>query len=410
MADSALQIELTSSVSIAAGANVVFNTTVYSSGNISYNDTTGEITLQEVGRYLVNWWMATQSSVSTIGSVFALLSSQGDLLEGSSPIKTGEVYGVGVIDVSVAPVTLSLINSNTATMYLSPQTPLQGSLVVTSDNPSGETGPTGPTGPQGNLGDTGPTGPTGPQGNPGDTGPTGTTGAQGNRGDTGPTGPTGPQGNPGDTGATGPTGAQGEQGDTGATGPIGLGVGYIPFSIANPNVQPINTDSEGNPQDIMFAGFSDNSAAFNSLSPGEWEARTISFTRGARFEYYGISFVMPQAGTVRSIYVTFASQGVGFIDAGATMYPFACLATATPNSIQNQIIYTILEDTITYTEPYLGTGNDIPTLVIRSGSKTNLDVEILEGTLVAIVVGWRGENVTAQQEGSFAIFGGIYMS
>ena len=380
MADSALQIELTSSVSIAAGANVVFNTTVYSSGNISYNDTTGEITLQEVGRYLVNWWMATQSSVSTIGSVFALLSSQGDLLEGSSPIKTGEVYGVGVIDVSVAPVTLSLINSNTATMYLSPQTPLQGSLVVTSDNPSGETGPTGPTGPQGNLGDTG------------------------------PTGPTGPQGNPGDTGATGPTGAQGEQGDTGATGPIGLGVGYIPFSIANPNVQPINTDSEGNPQDIMFAGFSDNSAAFNSLSPGEWEARTISFTRGARFEYYGISFVMPQAGTVRSIYVTFASQGVGFIDAGATMYPFACLATATPNSIQNQIIYTILEDTITYTEPYLGTGNDIPTLVIRSGSKTNLDVEILEGTLVAIVVGWRGENVTAQQEGSFAIFGGIYMS
>lgn len=151
MADATLQIELISTSPITAGATVMFNSIVYSSGNISYNTTTGEITLLEEGRYLVNWWMATQASTSTNGIVFALSSSQGDLLEGNSPIRTGEVYGVGVIDVTIAPVTVSLTNASTATTYLSAQTPLQGSLVIAPDNPSGGVGPTGPTGPAGEL-------------------------------------------------------------------------------------------------------------------------------------------------------------------------------------------------------------------------------------------------------------------
>lgn len=161
MADAALQIELTSAAPITTGERVVFNTIVSSSGNISYDNEIGEISLLEAGRYLVNWWMATQTSTSANGTVFALSSSQGDLLEGTSPIRTGEVYGVGVIDVLIAPVTLSLINSSTATIYLSGQTSLQGSLVVTPDNPSGELGPTGPTGADGTIGPTGPTGSTG---------------------------------------------------------------------------------------------------------------------------------------------------------------------------------------------------------------------------------------------------------
>ena len=59
---------------------------------------------------MINWWVATQTTTSTHGVVFALVSSQGDILEGNSPIKTSEVSGVGIIQVNVAPVTLSLVN------------------------------------------------------------------------------------------------------------------------------------------------------------------------------------------------------------------------------------------------------------------------------------------------------------
>ncbi|MEA4891762.1 MAG: hypothetical protein VB085_04275 [Peptococcaceae bacterium] len=145
-----------------------FNTTKYLSGSISYSEATADITIMETGRYIVNWWMATQSS-SAAGAAFAISSSQGDLLEGNSPTKTGEVYGGGIIDVPDVPFTLSLINVGTGMMYLSGQVPLQGALVVTQDNASGETGPTGPTGPQGETGPTGPQGETGEAGTMADT-------------------------------------------------------------------------------------------------------------------------------------------------------------------------------------------------------------------------------------------------
>ncbi|MGC6175182.1 hypothetical protein [Lacrimispora sp. 38-1] len=190
MANNALQIELNTSTSVASGANVLFDTIVYLFGNITYNPATGVITFLETGRYVIDWWLATQSSQATNGASFALSSSQGDLLEGSSPIKTGEVFGVSIIDVASAPVTVSLVNISNATVFFSLVVPLKGTLVVVQDDivgvgPTGDTGPTGPTGPTGDTGPTGPTGDTGPTGPTGDTGPTGPTG------DTGPTGPTG---------------------------------------------------------------------------------------------------------------------------------------------------------------------------------------------------------------------------
>jgi len=224
MSNIALQIELNSSATVNSGARVLFDTTVYLAGNISYNSASGEITLQEAGRYVVNWWLATQSSQSTNGTAFALSSSQGDLLAGNSPIKTDEVYGIGIIDVSITPITLSLVNISTATVYFSQQVPLKGSLVIVEDDISGgegATGPTGPTGDSGPAGPTGDTGPTGPTGDIGLTGPTGDIGPTGPTGDIGPTGPTGDIGPTGPTGDIGPTGPTGDIGPTGPTGDIG---------------------------------------------------------------------------------------------------------------------------------------------------------------------------------------------
>ena len=204
MSNIALQVELLSPGSVPSAGNVIFDTVVYSFGNVSYSDETGIITFNEPGRYVFNWWVATQSSASSNGAVFALSSSQGDLLEGNSPVKSGEVVGIGIIDVAAAPVTVSLINASTALFYYATIVPVKATLVVIEDDitGTGATGATGPTGPAGPTGAPGPTGPTGPTGAPGPTGPAGgATGATGPAGATGATGPTGPAGATGATGA-----------------------------------------------------------------------------------------------------------------------------------------------------------------------------------------------------------------
>jgi hypothetical protein len=119
---------------------------------------------------------------------------------------------------------------------------------------------------------------------------------------------------------------------------------------------------------------------------------------------------MPRDAIVRNIYVIFGSEQDNELADGITMTPFACLAVATPNSTQNQINFVIIQNTITYTEQYVGnvTGT-IPKFSMRSGSLTNLNEPISAGTLVAIVIGWLGDDTTGAQAGAFSVFGGIYM-
>ena len=182
MSKIALQIERTTAGTVPVGGNVIFDTIVFSTGDISYNNATGVITFNEAGRYAVNWWVAVQSSASTNGIVFALSTSQGDFLEGTSPIKTDEVTGLGIINVVEAPVTMSLVNSSTAQVFYPVIVPLTATLTIVKGDeigPTGATGATGDTGPTGPTGATGDTGPTGPTGDTGPTGPTGDTGAAG---------------------------------------------------------------------------------------------------------------------------------------------------------------------------------------------------------------------------------------
>jgi len=151
-----LLIERIASGIVDVESNVIFDTTVLSSGNISYDSITGVITLNETGRYVFNWWVTTQLSTSSNGIVFAL-SSSNDSQVGNSPIRTGEVVGVGIIEVESAPLTVSLVNESTSSVTYGLNVPVKAALMVVHDEP-GLIGPTGPTGP---TGDTGPTGPTG---------------------------------------------------------------------------------------------------------------------------------------------------------------------------------------------------------------------------------------------------------
>ena len=130
MSNIALQVERSDAGSIEPMENVIFEEATLSVGNISYNSTSGAIMLFEAGQYIISWWVASQASLSTNGTVFGLFSSQGDVIESASSVKTGEVSGIGVINVMNEPVTFWLRNTSTGTFYYAPAVPRKASLVV----------------------------------------------------------------------------------------------------------------------------------------------------------------------------------------------------------------------------------------------------------------------------------------
>lgn len=133
MSNIALQIERQLEGMVGSLQNVIFNSTVFTAGNIMYNAATGIITFMEVGRYTLNWWIATQSSVGQ-GTVFSLISSQGESIKGASPVKTGEVSGFGIIEVTSEPVTVSLVNTGSAEFYYSSILPVKAALMIVENN------------------------------------------------------------------------------------------------------------------------------------------------------------------------------------------------------------------------------------------------------------------------------------
>lgn len=134
MANIALQIERGATGSVGASSAVMFDTIVYSAGDISYDPVSGVISFNEVGRYILQWWVVQQSAQGGSGSVFALSSSQGDLLEGNNSLLTGEVSGVGILDIPSLPASVSLINAGAGTAYYASNIPLKASLVVVQDD------------------------------------------------------------------------------------------------------------------------------------------------------------------------------------------------------------------------------------------------------------------------------------
>ena len=233
-----------SQISINNNSNVLFDATLFSSGGISYDSSTGEITINEPGLFFIEWSVSTGQvhGGNLIG--FDVETSTGQSFA-SYLINSGELTGNALISVdSTVDLSLRNISGSTVSLILAP---IVANLVIHSvgldDGNQGPTGPTGATGAQGIQGVTGDPGATGAQGIqglqglPGEPGATGPQGIQGNAGATGPqgiqgsAGATGPQGIQGNAGVTGPqgiqgnagvTGPQGIQGNTGITGPQGI--------------------------------------------------------------------------------------------------------------------------------------------------------------------------------------------
>ncbi|HWP79093.1 MAG TPA: peptidase G2 autoproteolytic cleavage domain-containing protein [Candidatus Acidoferrum sp.] len=125
----ALQLALMGLTSVGPGNTVLFDTTLFETGDISYDDATGVITLSVRGRYAIDWWVATQPARSASGAIFAISVSGGGKVSGCSPFKTGQVSGSAVIEVSSPPAAVTLVNEGAAEFYYA-AAPVKASLFV----------------------------------------------------------------------------------------------------------------------------------------------------------------------------------------------------------------------------------------------------------------------------------------
>ena len=336
---------------VAANSNVLFDTVASNFGPVSYDVETGLITINQTGRYFINWWVATQTLVGTQDIKFSIVTSQGDDLPGESPLKTNEVVGFALIQVDSEPITFSLVNKTTSSVkyavFLTDVAQLVlGQLTEEINGPTGSTGATGSTGSTGASGATGFTGATGATGTTGETGATGTgttgatgftgtTGATGTTGETGATGTgttgstgasgsTGTTGFTGDTGATGSTGATGVTGFTGTTGTTGTtgatgGGAIIPFASGVP--VSLTTIAGGLAGIPWFIGFGNSAPSLSVLGI------TIDLT-GAAATLLNMAFSVPRDGTITSI-AAFFSTTVALALVGTTIDISAQLYSST---------------------------------------------------------------------------------
>lgn len=161
-----LQVNRTSAGTILDAENLVFNKIVTDlSSNISYDNTTGLFTINAMGDYTINWWVAVQTAMGTGQVTFALEGGAGTLdranTSASSSGKTGEVSGVYLVRVSAIPFTFSLVNRTGGILTLSQSAAIRGSLLIT-EAPVGEAGVKGDTGEKGETGEKGATGESAP--------------------------------------------------------------------------------------------------------------------------------------------------------------------------------------------------------------------------------------------------------
>ena len=137
MAVMALNIELVKNGSLSPDQPVLFDKVNFQNGSILYHPVTGEIIFNSPGNYCVNWWISSQSVASNGGISFAL-KEQGCLAyASSSPVKTGQLIGFGLFNVTHVPYTLTLVNTSSGPVfYTSQDTPKAAMNIYSLDTES----------------------------------------------------------------------------------------------------------------------------------------------------------------------------------------------------------------------------------------------------------------------------------
>lgn len=121
-----LQVLRNTAGSINSGESVIFNETVKNTGNITYDPSTGIITILENGTYIVDWWVSTQASNSQY--IIYTLQFTNNAVISNSLVKTGNTGGIAILEITDAPVSGYLQNSSGASVYLSSNVPNTANL------------------------------------------------------------------------------------------------------------------------------------------------------------------------------------------------------------------------------------------------------------------------------------------
>ena len=109
-----LQLEKTAGGSIEPETNIVFDNEIRNSGDFDYDDTTGIITCNTTGDFIVNWFVVQQTGLSKTGGNFTLQTSFEDSITNefgsSSHFKVAPTSGFAVISIADVGETIQLIN------------------------------------------------------------------------------------------------------------------------------------------------------------------------------------------------------------------------------------------------------------------------------------------------------------
>ncbi|WP_353094831.1 hypothetical protein [Tissierella praeacuta] len=125
-----LQLQKNNDNSIINNGNVIFDETISTMGNISYDNVTGVVTIFENGLYLVDWDIAIQSIFSSPSVVFKLISDKGQEFYSNSLNKTGNINGIAVLNVDNAPINFSLVNTSNSTVFFSSIIPSKANMRI----------------------------------------------------------------------------------------------------------------------------------------------------------------------------------------------------------------------------------------------------------------------------------------
>ncbi len=112
-----LQLQKILNTPVTTGSKLIFEEILNNNGDITY-DQTGQFIINSPGIYVIDWWIATQSSSSNSALSFTLKSSLGLQYTSNSPIKIGIINGNTILEVDTVPTTIWLENSSNSTVYL----------------------------------------------------------------------------------------------------------------------------------------------------------------------------------------------------------------------------------------------------------------------------------------------------
>ena len=97
------------------GAAVPFDTVnLNNTLGVAYTPSSGTVTINRAGTYLVNWWLGVENAQTAASLSFATSAGGSDVQTSYSDIGGGQIFGTAIVNVTSIPTTLQLVNRSAA--------------------------------------------------------------------------------------------------------------------------------------------------------------------------------------------------------------------------------------------------------------------------------------------------------